>query len=202
MHPKYKKKVKKSKKAKKADGDAPGEVVDEHKQQQARLFPGLAMPDQEWVPSHKLDLSPKEKAKVVFDDDLGVDQLMAELEGVGANRGEKRPRDGRSRSPPDRQRGRSPDFDRRGRDNGYGNQDRGGYPGDRGSGGYGGGGGGSGPRGRPTVDQTPVLYKVYPGKVANLKDFGAFITLEGIAGRAEGKSIDTAAGTEWRSRRG
>jgi len=186
MHPKYKKKVKKSKKSRKAadGGEGASEVVDPHKQQQARLFPGLALPDQEWVPSNSLAGEDKAKAKVVFDDDLGVDDLMAELEGVGARRGEKRPRDGRSMSPPDRQRGRSPDFDRRGRDNGYGNQDRGGYPGDRGRDGFGGGG----PRSRSTIDPQPIIYKVYPGKVSNLKDFGAFITLEGVAGRVEGKS--------------
>ncbi|KAJ7283259.1 P-loop containing nucleoside triphosphate hydrolase protein [Mycena rebaudengoi] len=32
----------------------------------------------------------------------------------------------------------------------------------------------------------PVLFKIYNGKVTGLKDFGAFVTLEGVAGRAEG----------------
>ena len=195
MHPKYKKKVKKSKKSKKTDGEPGSAVVDEHKQQQARLFPGLALPDQEWKPSNSYAEDNKPREKVVFDDDLGVDQLMAELEGVGAKRGEKRPREGRSASPPDRSRARSPDFERRGRDNGYGNQDKGGYPGDRGRDGYGGGG----PRGRPTIDQTPIIYKVYPGKVSNIKDFGAFVTLEGVAGRVEGKLfVFGGGGSEWR----
>ncbi|THH04368.1 hypothetical protein EW145_g5571 [Phellinidium pouzarii] len=41
-------------------------------------------------------------------------------------------------------------------------------------------------RGRVRVDDRPVLYKVYNGRVSSLKDFGAFVTLEGIAGRIEG----------------
>ncbi|KAF5368482.1 hypothetical protein D9758_002163 [Tetrapyrgos nigripes] len=32
----------------------------------------------------------------------------------------------------------------------------------------------------------PVLFKIYNGKVTGLKDFGAFVTLEGVAGRVEG----------------
>ncbi|KAJ6612139.1 P-loop containing nucleoside triphosphate hydrolase protein [Mycena sp. CBHHK59/15] len=32
----------------------------------------------------------------------------------------------------------------------------------------------------------PVLFKIYNGKVTGMKDFGAFVTLEGVAGRAEG----------------
>ncbi|KAH8835584.1 P-loop containing nucleoside triphosphate hydrolase protein [Flagelloscypha sp. PMI_526] len=39
---------------------------------------------------------------------------------------------------------------------------------------------------RRTLDERPVLYKIYNGRVTGLKDFGAFVTLEGIAGRAEG----------------
>lgn len=40
---------------------------------------------------------------------------------------------------------------------------------------------------RPVLDDRPVIYKVYNGRVSGLKDFGAFVTLEGIAGRVEGK---------------
>jgi predicted RNA-binding protein with RPS1 domain len=36
------------------------------------------------------------------------------------------------------------------------------------------------------VDEKPVLYKIYNGKVSGMKDFGAFVTLEGVAGRSEG----------------
>jgi ATP-dependent RNA helicase DHX8/PRP22 len=41
--------------------------------------------------------------------------------------------------------------------------------------------------GRPT-DNKPVLFKIYSGKVTGLKDFGAFVTLEGVSGRVEGTS--------------
>lgn len=37
------------------------------------------------------------------------------------------------------------------------------------------------------LDEKPVLYKIYNGKVTNIKDFGAFIGLEGVKGRVEGK---------------
>jgi len=36
------------------------------------------------------------------------------------------------------------------------------------------------------LDDRPVLFKVYSGRVSGLKDFGAFVTLEGVAGRVEG----------------
>ncbi|KAJ1895108.1 DEAH-box ATP-dependent RNA helicase prp22 [Kickxella alabastrina] len=36
------------------------------------------------------------------------------------------------------------------------------------------------------LDDAPVLYKIYSGRVSNLKDFGAFVGLEGVRGRVEG----------------
>ncbi|TFY78795.1 hypothetical protein EWM64_g5219 [Hericium alpestre] len=42
------------------------------------------------------------------------------------------------------------------------------------------------PRGRPQVDERPVLFKIYDGRVSGMKEFGAFVQLEGIAGRCEG----------------
>ncbi|KAJ2918386.1 hypothetical protein MD484_g1997, partial [Candolleomyces efflorescens] len=36
------------------------------------------------------------------------------------------------------------------------------------------------------VDERPVLFKIYNGRVSGIKDFGAFVTLEGVAGRVEG----------------
>lgn len=41
--------------------------------------------------------------------------------------------------------------------------------------------------GRPQLDDRPVLYKIYNGRVTNLRDFGAFVQLEGVAGRQEGE---------------
>ncbi|KAJ1902375.1 DEAH-box ATP-dependent RNA helicase prp22 [Coemansia sp. IMI 209127] len=36
------------------------------------------------------------------------------------------------------------------------------------------------------LDETPVQYKIYEGRVTNLKDFGAFVSLDGVKGRVEG----------------
>ncbi|KAF9055976.1 ATP-dependent RNA helicase DHX8 [Panaeolus papilionaceus] len=47
-------------------------------------------------------------------------------------------------------------------------------------------------RGRPKyshsrqVDEKPILFKIYDGKVSGIKEFGAFVTLEGVEGRVEG----------------
>ncbi|KAK0208633.1 P-loop containing nucleoside triphosphate hydrolase protein [Desarmillaria ectypa] len=40
--------------------------------------------------------------------------------------------------------------------------------------------------GRGQLDDRPVLFKIYNGRVTGLKEFGAFVTLEGVAGRVEG----------------
>lgn len=185
MHPKYKKKKKKVKSTKKGGTAQDEGNMDEEKARQARLFPGLSMPDQEWAPTTQYQGGEKDKGKAV---DLGeVDDLMAELEGVNKraaaedDREAKRPRDGRSRSP-ERRRGRSPDYERGGGDGrgGYGRRDE-----DRGRDGYG-GRGADGRVGPKRVDDAPVMYKVYPGKVASMKDFGAFVSLEGVAGLHEG----------------
>lgn len=40
-------------------------------------------------------------------------------------------------------------------------------------------------------DDRPVLYKIYDGSVTNVRDFGAFVQLEGIRGRTEGRSSTT-----------
>lgn len=182
MHPKYKKKKgKKTKGSKAAKLAAEGEVMSEEKRKQMRLFPGLSMPDQEWQPSNSVvDTSKAGKGKDVE----GVDDLMAQLEGVkkrvAAGEVEEQPgRDQKRRRDDDSpgrqgQRGRSPDYHRNG-----GGDSR---DGDRGREGYGRGGG----RPPKRMDDKPVLYKVYPGKVASMKDFGVFISLEGVAGRAEG----------------
>ncbi|KXN72234.1 P-loop containing nucleoside triphosphate hydrolase protein [Conidiobolus coronatus NRRL 28638] len=36
------------------------------------------------------------------------------------------------------------------------------------------------------MDDKPVLYKIYDGRISNIKDFGAFVELRGIKGRCEG----------------
>jgi len=41
---------------------------------------------------------------------------------------------------------------------------------------------------REPPDEKPVLFKIYNGRVSGVKDFGAFVTLEGVMGRVEGMS--------------
>ncbi|PGH26830.1 hypothetical protein AJ80_01410 [Polytolypa hystricis UAMH7299] len=38
----------------------------------------------------------------------------------------------------------------------------------------------------PELDDSPILYKVYDGKVTGLKDFGAFVNLQGVQGKVDG----------------
>ncbi|KAK0456181.1 P-loop containing nucleoside triphosphate hydrolase protein [Armillaria borealis] len=70
---------------------------------------------------------------------------------------------------PKRQRRESPRSPSPPRGREYGSRDR--------RGGYG---------GRGAIDDRPVLFKIYNGRVTGLKEFGAFVTLEGVAGRVEG----------------
>ena len=225
MHPKYKIKATASSKAGAADAKGKGKqaadevVVDENKQKQMRLFPGLAVPDSDWIPSFTPDDpatvkerqmrmgQPVDVAGVVAEEDatdMGVDDMMAQLEGVRKKRSAL---DEDERAGDKRQRHRSPDYEMQrrggdGRDNGYGDRGRSGGPGgggggrgngygDRDRGGYGGGRDGRDPRmggaGPARMDEKPVLYKIYRGKVSNIKDFGAFVTLEGVMGRVEGE---------------
>ncbi|EIM92633.1 P-loop containing nucleoside triphosphate hydrolase protein [Stereum hirsutum FP-91666 SS1] len=152
MHPKHKKKTAKSK-GKKGKGNG---AVDEQDKQK-RLFPGLALADQDWQPSISKDALMKE-----------VDDMMSQFEST-SKKSRPRPIDDepspkrQRRSPSPRRRSPSPprgrSYDRR--------DDRGGHS-------------------RGAVDERAVLYKVYDGKVSGMKDFGAFVTLEGVAGRAEG----------------
>lgn len=41
--------------------------------------------------------------------------------------------------------------------------------------------------GRTAFDDRPILFKIYSGRVSGVKEFGAFVTLEGVAGRVEGE---------------
>jgi len=164
MHPKHKKRH--SANASNGTGASSGQkgVLDEQDKKR-RLFPGLSLPDREIQPSAEKDVFMK-----------SVDDMMADLEGMAkkkkaveptnneSERASKRQRRSRSRSP---RRGRSPSPPRGRRgDRGFGDNQHG--------------------RGRPQLDERPVLYKIYNGKVSSLKDFGAFITLEGVVGRVEG----------------
>ncbi|KAH8992446.1 P-loop containing nucleoside triphosphate hydrolase protein [Lactarius akahatsu] len=153
LHPKHKKKI-----TAKANGKAKanGEDVLVEKDKQKRLFPGLALADQDWQPSISKDVLMKE-----------VDDMMAQFESSAKTR----PKPDRDASPPSKRRRTSMSPPRRRsasppRGRGY---DRGGHG-----------------RGRAQLDERPVLFKIYDGRVQGLKEFGAFIQLEGIAGRVEG----------------
>src|SRR6266702_703910 len=156
LHPKHKKKS-----TAKANGKAKanGEDVLIEKDKQKRLFPGLALADQDWQPSILKDVLMKE-----------VDDMMAQFESSAKTR----PKPDRDASPPPKRRRTSMSPPRRRsasppRGRGYDRYDRGGNG-----------------RGRAQLDERPVLYKIYDGRVQGLKEFGAFIQLEGVAGRVEG----------------
>ncbi|KAI0713144.1 P-loop containing nucleoside triphosphate hydrolase protein [Cerioporus squamosus] len=161
LHPKHKKKPASTGKENASDGGL--DEVDKKK----RLFPGLALKDKEWEPTAPKDAIMKE-----------VDDMMSQLEGASKRarprtteeeRSPKRLRRSRSRSrsppPPPRRRSPSP-----GRGRGYDDRrdDRRGRGGGR------------------QLDERPVLFKIYNGRVNGLKEFGAFVQLEGVAGRVEG----------------
>lgn len=38
----------------------------------------------------------------------------------------------------------------------------------------------------PEIDDEPILYKIYDGRVKGIKDFGAFVNLQGVKGKVDG----------------
>jgi ATP-dependent RNA helicase DHX8/PRP22 len=212
MHPKYKRKAAKAK-AKAKAGNV-NVVGTEEQEVRARKFPGLSMPDQGWKSEDKYLADREVIEGKETHPDFSLDKTMADLEAVAARRGRASAddyMDGQPSAKRARQDDRGRDYDQDqgyGRDRGY-DRDRGygrerspdpgygirddGWAGrggqsappdrdDRGRGGYG---------GRPGRDDTPVQYKIYDGTVTSVKDFGAFVALEGIAGRVEGRLEDT-----------
>jgi ATP-dependent RNA helicase DHX8/PRP22 len=175
MHPKYKKKVVAAADGAKEDKAAAESGVDDaEKERQRRLFPGLSLKDKEWEPSFNPAGDDANGKPIAPGLEREVDDLMNEFDRVakkrqGGFRDDASPKRARrdSGSPP-RSRRRSPDYDSKGRS----------YEDDRRA------------RGRPPPpDQQPQLYKIYDGMITGIKDFGAFVTLEGVMGRAEGKSF-------------
>lgn len=168
MHPKYKKKTESAKMLGKRKS-VEDEVSDLERKK--RMFPGLAMQD---------------KPPSAVSDDVFLKELGDLVAGKRAHSrpdedepSRKRPR--RSWSPPNRRRSNSPNrMDDHGRDRQYADTRSGRRPSPsyerRTS------------RGRQTMDERPVLYKIYDGRVSGIREFGAFVTLEGVAGRVEGKS--------------
>ena len=172
LHPKYKKKSKANAKSKKNSDDSTA------KDHRIRMFPGLALPNQEWKPS---PLGEEHERAIDKDaTEKEVNGLISQLEGFAKK---SRPRaadmmdieDGpttkrrRIDSSPPR---RSPQRDL----NGPSDHNRGRDGWDR-------------ERRKQQLDERPVLYKIYDGKVSGLRDFGAFVTLDAIRGRVEGTSL-------------
>lgn len=185
LHPKYKK-------PKPNELQSTKEAVNEEDPQKRKdrsLFPGLAIPDVDWQPSYVPD--PKPKPKDLHEE--SVDDLMNELEnkrkGLQAvmeeeeeeeeiqrnSKGKQRDDDRRGRrdlsiSPP-RARNNHQDRYERERDQGYNNrgrnQERGNHR-------------------RNPLDPKPILFKIYQGTVTSVKDYGCFVSLEGISERSEG----------------
>lgn len=176
MHPKYKRKAAKAK-AKAAKADPTG--VTSAKQLEARKFPGLSVPDQEWSTAEKYvddraAVEPKEKLPA----SISMDDTMAELQAVAARR--NRPAaedyiDGEAPSSKRPRNGAGPREDRHQdrRDPRYGM---------------------NGSAGPSRLDERPVLYKIYNGVVQNIRDFGAFVSIEGVQGRTEGEFVYLVAG--------
>lgn len=154
MHPMHKKKH-----APAANGKAVenGKEVLTEQDKKRRLFPGLALKDQEVRAPVPDD---------VFLEEIG--DIVAGKKGRPPPTADDRAPKRQRRSPSPRRSSPSPP---RGR--GYG--DRRDRQDDRRNG-----------SGRPTLDNKPVLFKIYNGRVSGMKDFGAFVTLEGVAGRVEG----------------
>ena len=157
MHPKHKKRQPK--------GDDPNSQKEngylegelDEQEKTRRLFPGLGLADRPVLSSTEKDLVMKE-----------VDDMMAQFESASKKTRprplddqplSKRQRRDRSSSP--RRRSPSPRgrlWDRNNKRDGR----------------------------HTTVDERPVLYKIYTGRVSSVKEFGAFVTLDGVAGRTEG----------------
>ncbi|KAJ3109551.1 DEAH-box ATP-dependent RNA helicase prp22 [Phlyctochytrium planicorne] len=146
----------------------------EQRMMNAAKFPGLAVRND----YQKAQEMAAVDAKVAADTMDDLDQLL---------RGKKEEANARDRES-DRHRGGDRDSYGRDRDRDRdGDRDR-----DRGRGHHGRSRSRSrSPRGRrgggkPQIDDAPVLYKIYNGKVTNMREFGAFVHLEGVRGRCEG----------------
>jgi ATP-dependent RNA helicase DHX8/PRP22 len=185
MHPKYKRKAAKAK-AKAAKANPSQALADDVKQLQSRKFPGLSVPDQEWSPAEKyVEERTRREPEEKLPASISMDDTMVQLAAVAARRNDRpaaedyldgEPSAKRQRQSEPRGGHRERDVDQRyGRDQGYNDRPRDNGYADRG-------------RPRPMLDERPVLYKIYNGVVQNIRDFGAFVSLEGLQGRVEGMS--------------
>lgn len=208
MHPEYKSKTDATgdaQKEKNGDDALPDEV-----EKKARMFKGLAMPDK--APDlDKQDFPRPKDVSAGNEKSEALDDTFAMLEGLaGKAREENKERTSRKRSrSPDvneysggrrrrekyrsrsRSRGRERHRDEADTD-GQNSSTRIPYRDDK----YKNGGRG---RGRdmdddqyfrqpptPELDDSPILYKIYDGRVTGIKDFGAFVNLTGVKGKVDG----------------
>ena len=179
MHPKYKRKAAKAKAAARK-GVTTGT---EDRSLEARKFPGLSMPDQEWRPSEhyattKLETEPlrsnaslSETRRGVIDKEIDPPQRRDRPTAEDFLDGEpsaKRIRYVEQQSSDTSRRPYGPGADQREARNGYGAPSY---------------------RISRELDERPVLYKIYDGTVNGVRDFGAFVGLDGVKGRVEGKLL-------------
>ena len=157
MHPKHKKRQPKGNDSNGQKENGHVEGEMDEQEKNRRLFPGLALADKPAPSAMEKDAVMKE-----------VDDMMAQFESASKK---TRPRPSDDPPSPKRQRrGRSPSPRRtpspRGRSHDRGYRRDGRHP--------------------AAVDERPVLFKIYAGRVSSVRDFGAFVTLDGVAGRTEG----------------
>lgn len=167
MHPSYKnKKTAESANNETSDIDALSAI-----EKKSRIFKGLAIPDkvQTWE-----DEGGDLKNGTEEDAQAGaMDDTFAMLEGLAGKPREDRHEIQSTKQSRKRSRSRSPgyeDYDstyrRRSRSRDRERRSR---------------------RRPPTeLDDQPVLYKIYDGRVTGIKDFGAFVNLEGVKGKVDG----------------
>ncbi|KAF9439217.1 DEAH-box ATP-dependent RNA helicase prp22 [Entomortierella beljakovae] len=165
MHPKFKK--------------AP-EIVDSDKSavkdEKAHRFPGLAIPNNPgWMADDGDTHMKEEKSKSANGKEKATDDFLSEFENMIESAKKESRNRSRSRSPKrKRARSRSKDDYSRGRDRRR-SRSRSQSPSR-----------GRSDRSKSTIDDAPVLYKIYAGRVSNTKPFGAFVALDGVRGKAEG----------------
>ncbi|EFR00166.1 pre-mRNA-splicing factor ATP-dependent RNA helicase prp22 [Nannizzia gypsea CBS 118893] len=203
MHPKYK-----SKRAK------PDEQENQHNgrdegaddiEKKARVFKGLAVPDNKAPNWTEEELEPEDDTNTgAMDDTFAMleglaGKAKAEKNGYSSSRKRSRspeiddydsgrPRRGRYKSRSrSRSRSRSPSRDRHGSK--YSHRSRK-YPDEHKERGRSGRAYNDDDEFRrpPTleVDDRPILFKIYDGKVTGIKDFGVFVNLQGVRGRVDG----------------
>ncbi|KAL0255471.1 hypothetical protein I308_100275 [Cryptococcus tetragattii IND107] len=175
MHPKYKRKAAKMKATgqsrKSGDGQS---IMDEQKQLQARKFPGLSMPDQEWGPGEKyVDEGAAKEVHETLPESLSTNDTMAQLESIASRRNRPAAEDYLDGEPVAKKMRSTISSGHDGSSGRRGEYEPGGFR-------------DSSRHGRPTFDERPVLYKIYNGTIANITDFGAFVTLDGVERRVNG----------------